>query len=111
MAAGTAVMDVAGYRRLVAEMAISSWWMYPPKTRAYIDVEDMIQDGIIYARVELAKSYNPNRGKFTTLLYRALPNFYRNRADELNAKKRFDGFSLSTDELESLGIEVGYEEE
>lgn len=71
--------DVIGYQRLVAEQAIKAWWHYPPQLKTTIDVEDLIQDGLIFARFELAKSWRPERGKFTTYLYSVLPNFYQNQ--------------------------------
>lgn len=71
--------DVLGYQRMVAELAIKAWWYYPPSLKTTIDVEDLIQDGLMFARFDLAKSWRPERGKFTTYLYASLPNFYQNQ--------------------------------
>lgn len=105
-----ASVDVNQYKGLIAKKAIESWYKLPPKTRAYIDVEDLIQEGMI-AIFFLIKRYDKSRKvKFSTLLHITLENGYKRKAEKLNAIKRFDGNVSSVEDMQLNGFEPSMEE-
>lgn len=105
-------IDISAVKGLIAKKAIESWRKLPPKTRSYIDIEDMISDGVFWTTKFLSKGhYDAKKGKLTTVLWIKLDNFYRRCAETLNAAKRFDGNVLLLEDLKAAGIDVSKDEE
>lgn len=104
--------EINGVKGLIAKKAIESWKKLPPKTRCYIEIEDMISDGIYWTVKFLAKGhFDPNKGKLTTILWPKLENFYHRCAEQLNAHKRFDGYDSYLEDLRANGFDVANIEE
>jgi hypothetical protein len=106
-----AEIDLDQYKRLIAKKAFESWYKLPIKMRAYIDVEDMIQQGLIYVKYSMMKNYNPKRAKLTTFLYTGLENFYKRKFEEMRAIKRYDANDIPVEVLVAVGMEPSIEEE
>ncbi len=70
------VLRVENYYGLIAEQAIKYWQSLPKDRKFWIDVEDFINDGLLFARHELMDQYDPRKAKFTTFLTVALKRFY-----------------------------------
>jgi hypothetical protein len=105
----SAINEVKG---LIAKKAIESWRKLPPKTRAYIEINDMIEDGVYWTVKFLAKGhFNPKKGKLTTILWAKLDNYYHRCAELLNAQKRFDGFDSYLEDLKANGFDISIIEE
>jgi hypothetical protein len=100
--------EILALRRLIAKKAIESWYKLPEKTRAFVNVEDLIQDGLMFAR-KLMLKHDPKRAKFSTVLFHCLENRYRRQAEWLNAKKRFDGFALTLEDVERTAFDKNAE--
>jgi hypothetical protein len=96
-----ASVRVESYLRLVAQKAWETWRKLPPQHRAWMDVEDLIQDGVLFAR-KCAKYHNPKRTKFTTYLSASLDNFYRNKVATCFYKKRNGCEVVPLDAVQSL---------
>lgn len=79
------------YLSLVAKKAREEWFRLPPQTRAYVALEDMIQEGLLHVVSELVPRYKKKKACLTTWLWWGLENFYKNRNYYYFAKKRFDG--------------------
>jgi hypothetical protein len=104
--------DINAVKGLIAKKAIESWKKLPPKTRCYIEISDMIQDGIFVTTKFLAKGrFDPKKGKLTTILWTKLENFYHRCAETLNANKRFDANDLMIEDMLLGGHDVSKEEE
>ena len=104
--------EINSVKGLIAKKAIESWRKLPPKTRCYIELEDMISEGVmkVYQLLSQGK-YNPKKGKLTTLVYIRLENYYRRCAELLNTQKRFDGYDSYLEDLRSNGFDVQSMEE
>lgn len=76
------------YMALIAKKAWATWRKLPPQHKSWIDVDDLIQDGILFARFQALPRYRPQYGKFTTYLYVALDNYYKNMLAEYFTSKR-----------------------
>jgi len=108
----TSEVDIASVKGLIAKKAIESWRKLPPKTRSYIEINDMIQDGVFWTVKFLAKGhYNPKKGKLTTILWPKLENYYRRCAEILNTQKRFDGLDSYLEDLKANGFDISIIEE
>ena len=81
--------NLQDYMKLIAQKAWSTWYKLPPQHRSWIDVEDLIQDGILYARFYVLPRFRPHRAKnFSTILFISLENFYKNKISDLFRGKR-----------------------
>lgn len=78
------------YLRLISQKAWQTWYKLPPQHKSWIDVEDLIQDGVLFARFTVFPQYRPHKAKFTTFLTTSLENFYKNLLAECFTKKRND---------------------
>jgi hypothetical protein len=67
---------VESYLKLVVSRAWSAWRKLPPNARAWIDVEDLIQDGLIFARTKAIPSYRPHRGSFKQYIAVVIDQFF-----------------------------------
>lgn len=81
---------VENYTGLVTKKAIQYWKRLPSPVKAYVSVEDLVNDGLIFARFEVMLKFDPKKykNKFSTLLFIALDNFYKLRCIELIRIKR-----------------------
>lgn len=76
------------YSRLVAKIAIKYWQALPRQTKAWVEVDDFINDGLLFARFELLPHYDFTRTKFTTYLYKGLSRYFGSKLLELKRQKR-----------------------
>jgi hypothetical protein len=67
---------VAQWRQLIAREAWRAWKMLPPQTRGWLDVDDMIQEGVVFARLHIWPRVKADRGQFQTLLVKSLRNYF-----------------------------------
>jgi hypothetical protein len=106
------IEELNSVKGLIAKKAIESWRKLPPKTRCYIEIEDMIQDGLFVTSKFLAKGkFDPKKGKLTTILWPKLENFYRRCAETLNANKRFDANDTMIEDMLLVGKDISNPEE
>lgn len=64
------------YRRMVMKLAWRAWRRLPQQTKAWIDIEDVIADGMWWASRFAIKHYRPDwKGKFITQLYHSVHNY------------------------------------
>ena len=99
--------DVEGYRRMVAAHALLAWRYLPPQVRATTDVDDLIQDGLMFARFGLAPKWRPEWGKFTTILHTSLPHFYMNKFGAAGGKPvRAQRITLGAVSIEDIWIDL-----
>ncbi len=81
-------VSIESYRKLVAMQAWKAWRHLPMQTRMWIDIEDMVEDGMMQAW-KLTQTYNPNWANFTTALYHRLHKFFINEyLEQHSALKR-----------------------
>jgi len=100
------------YRALVARMAINSWWKYPPTVRWHMDVEDMIQDGLLFVRYVALPGYDRKKRAFPfRYLQKCLTGFFSNMAEYHYAKIRYEGRTIQIEDLRILGEEPSEEVE
>src|ERR1039458_5668782 len=98
--------DVEGYKRMVAAHALLAWRYLPPQVRASTDVDDLIQDGLMFARFGLAPKWRPEWGKFTTLLHASLPHFYMNKMAVNGRPRKAQRIPLGAVSIEDIWIDL-----
>jgi len=98
--------DVEGYKRMVAAHALLAWRYLPPQVRATTDVDDLIQDGLMFARFGLAPKWRPEWGKFTTLLHASLPHFYMNKIMANGGPRKAQRITLGAVSIEDIWIDL-----
>lgn len=81
----------AQYLPLVAKKARQQWFRLPPQTRAWVALEDLIQDGMLHLVQHLLPKHNPKKCRLLTFLWWGLDNFYKNKNNFHFQKSRFDG--------------------
>lgn len=79
------------YLPLVAKKARQTWLKLPPQTRCHLSVEDLLQDGLIFARFRVARYWNPDKAAWITFLWWSLDNYYKGVLARHFATCRFDG--------------------
>jgi hypothetical protein len=77
-------VSVEDYRKLVAMQARKAWCRLPMQTRMWIDIEDMIEDGMFQAW-KLSKTFNPQWASFPTALYHRTHKFFINEYLEFHS--------------------------
>src|ERR1035437_7826242 len=80
--------ELESYLPLIAKKAIQAWHKLPPQYKAWLDIDDLIQEGVLFARFHVFPRYKPCRGKFTTYLYAALDHFYYSIVQDKFYQKR-----------------------
>src|ERR1039458_5208900 len=98
--------DVEGYKRMVASHAFLAWGALPPAARTTVDVDDLIQDGLVFARYGLAPKWRPEWGKFTTLLHASLPHFYMNKLAVNGRARKQHRIALAGVSIEDIWIDL-----
>ena len=79
---------IAEYKRMVMKAAWSAYYKLPLQTRSWIDAEDLIQDGLLFAKYYVVPRYRPHRASFSTFLTRSLDNFYKGMLEHHYTQKR-----------------------
>src|ERR1700688_21232 len=64
------------YLPMIAQKAFQAWRRLPAQYKVWLDVDDLIQEGVLFARYHVWPRYKPLFGKFTTYLYASLERFY-----------------------------------
>lgn len=67
--------------------AWEAWRRLPMQTRCWIDVEDMLEDGMMEAW-KLTRTFNPRWASFTTALYHRLHKFFINEYLEFHSAQK-----------------------
>jgi hypothetical protein len=80
-------IKIESYRKLVAMQAWKAWRRLPMQTRIWIDIEDMIEDGMRESW-KLTKTFNPSWASFTTALFHRLHHFYINEYLEYHSAQQ-----------------------
>jgi|SRR5882724_9573407 len=96
--------DVSGFTRLIAKKAWDTWYKLPPSSRAWMDIEDLIQDGVLFSRFVVRPKYRPHRGKFHTFLSICLDQFYARKLAAVFTEKRN---KCQTIPLENVSYSLG----
>jgi len=76
------------YTKLIVQKAWATWRKLPPQHKNWIDVDDLIQDGLLFARFQALPHYRPHRAKFSLFLGFSLENFYKEKLFKLFTAKR-----------------------
>ncbi len=77
------------YVGLVTKLAVKYWKALPVSAKIWVDVDDLINDGMLFARFEVMPYYDIATGNsFTTILTIALRQFYGRRIRDLGRQKR-----------------------
>jgi hypothetical protein len=77
-------VSVEQYRKLVAMQAWEAWRKLPMQTRIWIDVDDMIEDGMKEAW-KLTKTFNPSWASFGTAVYHRIHRYFINEYLEFHS--------------------------
>src|SRR6266404_791932 len=96
--------QIKDFTRLIAQKAWSTWRKLPPSNRAWMDVEDLIQDGVLFARFVVRPKYRPHRGKFITFLSICLDQYYSRQLAATYSQKRN---KCQTIPLENVSYSLG----
>lgn len=92
-------IDVENYRAAIAKAAWEAWRRLPPHTRVWLGVEDIIEEGMLWAHTHARNRWMPSRGKFLTwITHCAQRHFITRYLDPL-------GKCLQRNELGTTGIE------
>jgi hypothetical protein len=68
--------ELESYLPMIAQKAFQTWCKLPSQYKVWLDVDDLIQEGVLFTRFHVFPRYKPSGGKFTTYLYAALDHFY-----------------------------------
>lgn len=90
---------VQDYQRLIAMKAFQTWRRLPKQTRAWLDVEDLIQEGVMFTRWHVIPRYNQDAAKFSTFLWKCLDRHFLNVLRHHRYPSWFEGRNLSLDHL------------
>lgn len=91
----TKQVDLEQYRGMVYSRAIHCYNLLPASVKGWTDVEDLVQDGmlfldrVVHQRGGRTARYDATRSSFSTWIYSAVSNFYQGWAAAANCKKRF----------------------
>ena len=105
--------EVEGCRKLVAQKAWATWMKLPPTVKAWIGVEDLIDEGLAFACHRALPMWSAKRsGKFITFLWHTLENYYRTvhlehhyadmRCDSIKVKDRLGNVKLQGSRVISI---------
>jgi hypothetical protein len=98
-----AIARLQSYLPMIAQQARKAHSKLPSYQRTWIDIEDLIQDGVLFTRGHVMKKFDPKRGvKFTTYLCSALVNYYTNRLHDAYRKKRASGDLLPIEDFHEI---------
>lgn len=86
------------YRPLLAKKSRQVWQKLPPRTRAWIDLDDLMQMGAIHLQTEVVPKWDPAKGSFLVWAWILLDRFYTNELIRLTAKKRDDYGTSNVDD-------------
>lgn len=75
------------FKGIIVQRAVANYHLYPATLKAWVSIDDLIQDGIVWLQPVLAK-YDPSRGKPSTFVYKAIDNFYKGYLTILSTQKR-----------------------
>lgn len=98
---------IQDYYRLIAMKAFQTWRRLPRQTRAWLDVEDLIQEGVMFTRSNVIPSYNQDLAKFSTYLWKCLDRHFLNVLRHHRYPSWFEGRNLSLDHLHPVESDNG----
>jgi hypothetical protein len=102
-----AQVKLENYLPLVAKKAWSAWYKLPPQARTWNDPEDLIQDGILYARRKVLPNFNPRRANFLTFITISMENYYKNVLNEFFTQKRHSCTTVPLNERYHIRYRLG----
>jgi len=83
-----ATVSVSDYLPMIAQRALIAWQKLPPQHKSWISPEDMVQEGVIFAKLSVLPKFKPHRAKFSTFLYTSLENYFKYRMAAYYFQKR-----------------------
>lgn len=104
---GEGVVSVAeGYRKMVAQAAWKTWRKLPPHTRIWLSIEDLIQDGMNWVVTVGIPKYRQDQASLCTFLYIGIGNYFKGEyLKSVYAEKRYEGRTVSLEELDLMGVD------
>lgn len=99
--------DLQSHAGLIRTLARRYWELLPGEHRRYIDLDDFINEGVIFFLKVSRKYERGHATKFSTFLYHTLENFYRSLLQRYRVAMR----SADVVSFEDLAIVVGFEED
>lgn len=82
------VVRMENFTSLFYKFAIKCWNKLPNAHKTWVSVEDLVQDGMVFARFKLVPNYDVRRAAFITILQMSLEQFYSRKLRALYRKKR-----------------------
>jgi hypothetical protein len=98
---------VENYERLIIKQARMYWARLPKEVKYVVDVEDMIQEGILFVRSSVIPKYDPKYDtRIITLIYVSLDRFYKQYSIAQSRGKRYiKAQKVPADLFASVGYE------
>lgn len=81
-------LRIENYERLIAGLALKHWKRLPPSTKSWIDVEDFINDGMMFARFNVLPYYKIKTAAFSTILQIMLDQYFMRQVESFRRQKR-----------------------
>ncbi len=94
------------YRRMVSKLAWNVWRKLPPQTRTWLQVEDLIQDGMEWVVTIGIPKYRRDEASLCTFLYVGIGNYFKTEyLMKLYHRKRYEGRTVSLEGLDLVGVD------
>ena len=90
---------IEGVDDMVWDLAGRCWRNLPLHARAWLDVEDLHQEGLCILWKQGLK-WNPSKGKFSTFAYTTVRNNFISVFEALNTRKRNGGIPTGVEVLD-----------
>lgn len=95
-----------GYRRMVSKMAWNVWRKLPPQTRVWLQVEDLIEDGMEWVVTVGIPKYRRDEASLCTFLYVGVGNYFKSEyLMKAYQRSRYEGRTVSLDSLDLIGVD------
>lgn len=82
------VVRMENYTALLYKLSLNCWKKLPVSHKTWVSVDDLVQDGLLFARTKLMPKYDVRRAGFITILTTSLEQFYSRKLASLYRKKR-----------------------
>ena len=89
---------------LVVKKAKECWLKLPPQTRAWVSLDDLIQEGVLFVKYEALSEFKPKKSSLLVFLWMRLESFFTNKMTHHYRKCRFDGRNVSLNSILQSGV-------
>jgi len=81
-------LRIENYQGMVAGIALKHWKRLPKSTKVWIDADDFVNDGLMFARVKVLPYFDVKTAAFSTILTIMLEQFFMRTVDSYRRQKR-----------------------